>query len=372
MKVRPIDPDNKGDVDRFVSLPYELYRDCEQWVPPLRSEMEHILDARRHPFYEHSTAEFFVAECDGQVLGRVAALDNHNFNRHHGSQTAFFGYFETVDDPEVASKLLDEVVGWSLGRGMDHIIGPRGVIGIDGTVLVEGFEHRPALGIPYNYPYYDSHIKQAGFTKDTDYLSGYIPGSSTLPDRVYAIAEKVKARRGFWIKTFQSKREIRAWIPRALEIHRQAMGTLHSYYPPTQREADLILETLLQVGDPRLIKLVMKQDNVAGFILAFPDVSAALQKMNGSIWPFGWFHFLREQRTTRWVNVNAVGLLPAYRGVGANTLLYAELAKTINESGYDHVDVMQVEENNINSTADMAALGVQWYKRHRHYQLHLT
>ncbi len=81
---------------------------------------------------------------------------------------------------------------------------------------------------------------------------------------------------------------------------------------------------------------------------------------------------MREQRTTRWVNVNAVGLLPAYRGVGANTLLYAELAKTINESGYDHVDVMQVEENNINSTADMAALGVQWYKRHRHYQLHLT
>jgi hypothetical protein len=126
---------------------------------------------------------------------------------------------------------------WTAGpTGWTPFIGPRGVIGIDGSVLVDGFEHRPAIGIPWNYPYYDAFIKDSGFEKDTDYLSGYARGDHEIPPRLYDIAARVKEKRGFWIKTFQSRAEIREWIPRALEIHRQAMSGLHTYFPPTEAE----------------------------------------------------------------------------------------------------------------------------------------
>jgi hypothetical protein len=267
--------------------------------------------------------------------------------------------------------LLGAAVEWAKGRGLDTILGPRGVVGIDGSVLVEGFEHRPALTIPYNYPYYDAFIKDSGFEKDADYLSGYTPGDHKIPPRLYEIAARVKEKRGYWIKTFESRAEIREWIPRALEVHRQAMSGLHSYYPPTENETRAVINTLLTIVDPSLIKLVMKGEDIAGFIIAYHDVSAGLQKARGRLFPFGWFHILRDRRKTEWANVNGLGLLPQYRGLGANAMLYTELADTINAYHFKHVDIVQVNETNFNSRSDMETLGVEWYKRHRHYKLTL-
>ncbi len=149
-----------------------------------------ILDKTKHPFYEHSYGDFFVVEEGDQVLGRIAMLDNRNFNNFHHSKVAFFGYFEVVENIEVARLLLQKAIDWAKEHDLDTIIGPRGVVGIDGSVLVEGFEHRPALTIPWNYPYYDAFIKDSGFEKDTDYLSGYARGDHEIPPRLYEIAAK--------------------------------------------------------------------------------------------------------------------------------------------------------------------------------------
>ena len=376
MQVRKLDTTRKDERARFVDFAFELYRDAPLWVPPLRGDAMKILDASKHPFYEHSLADFFVAEEDGRVLGRVAMLENRNYNAYHHSKAAFFGYFEVVERIEVARALLQTAKEWTAAHGLDTILGPRGVIGIDGSVLVEGFEHRPAIGIPWNYPYYDAFIKDSGFEKDTDYLSGYARGDHEIPQRLYDIAAKVKEKRGFWIKTFQSRAEIREWIPRALEIHRQAMSTLHTYYPPTEAETREVIGSLLTIADPSLIKLVMKRaddgsDDIAGFIIAYHDVSAGLQKAKGRLFPFGWAYVLLDRRRTEWVNVNGLGLLPQYRGLGANAMLYTELRDTIASHGFKHIDTVQANETNFNSTSDHETLGVEWYKRHRHYKLTL-
>ncbi|MCB0167705.1 MAG: hypothetical protein KDI79_25995, partial [Anaerolineae bacterium] len=242
-------------------------------------------------------------------------------------------------------------------------------IGVDGSVLVEGFEHRPALAITYNYPYYDTFIKDAGFEKDTDYLSGYRTLHPLLSERFHLIADAVRKRRKFWVKTFGSKAELRQWIPQIVEVHHQAFSQLHSYYPPSPAETKLIIDSLLTIADPRLIKLVMQGEKIVGFLFAYHDLSAGLQKAKGRLWPWGWYHLLRERGQTEWVNVSAVGLLPEHRGVGANTLLYTEIEKSLCQFGFKYVDMVQINEANINSVSDMKNIGVRWYKRHRHYRL---
>lgn len=367
MHIHQINADDKRDVQQFVNFPFTLYRECPLWVPPLRGDAAAILNRRQHPFYAHSDADFFLVEDNGQALGRIAALENRRYNNYRGSKTAFFGYFDAVNDPETACLLFAAVFEWARRRGLEDVIGPRGVIGIDGSVLVEGFEHRPALTIPYNFPYYDELIRAAGFARLTDLLSGYLPGNHTLPQRMHDIAAKMKQRRGFWVKQFASKREIRRWIPRIMAVQQAAFSQTRSFYPPTEQEVQRVINAALAIIDPRLVKLVMKGEEIAGFILAYHDVSAGLQKANGRLWPIGWLHILRERQGTGWLNINGLGLLPQYRGLGANAILYTELEKTVQAAHFRHIDVVQVDEGNSKSRAEMEAIGVQWYKRHRHY-----
>ena len=369
MQVRRIDTERKRDVQQFVGFPFRLYEDCSQWVPPLVSGVKHALNRRKHPFYRHSTADFLVAEGEGQTLGRIAVMHNRNYNAYRKTHVAFFGYFEVVEDIQVARALFEAAFDWARAQGLNAITGPKGIIGSDtGGVLVEGFEHRPAMGVPYNFPYYDTFIEDSGFEKDTDYFSGYLSGDHQLPERFYRIAEKAKARSGFWVKTFSSKREIRRWMPRVLEAHQEAFSQTHTYYPPTAEEITLIFDTLVSVVDPRLVKLVMQGEKIVGFLLAYHDVSAALQKAKGHLWPLGWYAILRERKRTRWVNINGLGVLPACQGLGANTILYTELAKTVKGFGFEHLDIVQAEEGNLESLADMKAIGVKWYKTHRSYE----
>ncbi len=369
MQVRQINTNRRRDVRQFIAFPFALYRDCPQWVPPLVSDMELVLNRRRHPFYRHSAADFFVAEEEGRTVGRIAVLDNRHYNEHHGTKKAFFYYFDSIPSAAVSRALFRAAREWAHGRGLTHIEGPWGFLEGDSIgLLVEGFEHRPALGIAYNYDYYDSLLRDARFQRLTDYHSGYLPGDYALPQRFFDIAERVKSQRGFWIKRFRSKRELRAWVPRVVETYNKAFAENLEYYPVTPEEGRIIGQRLLAATDHRLVKLVMKGEEIVGFLFPFYDISAALQRTRGRLWPFGWIALLREFRRTRWVNFNGVGLVPGHRGVGANAVLYTEVARTVREFGFQHADIVQVEEQNVKSQGDMKAIGVRWYKKHRVYE----
>jgi hypothetical protein len=337
-------------------------------VPPVLPEIRLILNRDKHPFYRHSSADFFVVESGGQTLGRIAVMDNRNYNEYHGRKDSFFYFFECVEDVDVARAVFNAAFDWARSRGLDRILGSKGFLQGDGMgILVKGFEHRPAMGIPYNHSYYEAMVRDSGFEKETDFLSGYLRGDHQLPQRFYAIAEKVKERRGFWIKSFTSRREMRGWVRRAGRLYNQTFVDNWEYCPLTDEEMDVVADRLLSISDPRLMKVVMKGEEIAGFVFAFPDISAAIQKTKGRIWPIGWFHLLREFKRTNWVNLNGLGLLPEHRGVGANAVLYTELARSVYDYGFEHADVVQIEERNDKSLGEMAALGVEWYKRHRIY-----
>ncbi len=372
LRITEVDTSSRRDVRRFVALPFRLYRDCTPWVPPLVDDVNLMLDRRKYPFYQHSDAAFFLAERDGVVVGRIAVLDNRHYNEHWGSRTAFFYLFDAENDREAALGLFRAIEDWARGRGLDKIVGAKGFLQGDGIgVLVEGFDHHPAVGIPYNHPYYGELIEAAGYGRQRDFLSAYLSGNATLPPRMIAIADKMMARRGFSIKSFETKKELRAWVPRIVQTYNDTFVDNWEFNPITEAEGQIIGERLLSIADPKLIKLVMKGDVIAGFLFGFPDISEGIRRARGRILPFGWFWLLREFKRTRWLNLNGAGILAQYRGLGANAILYVEMFNTIRQGHFEHADLVQMEEH-VLTLADTQTAGGQIYKKHRIYEKFLS
>jgi hypothetical protein len=367
--LHPVDPESRSDVRRFTGLPFALYRDSAQWVPPVRSDARLALDRRRHPFYRHSEAAFFLAVDGKDTLGRIGVAEHRNYNRHHGTRTAFFWCFEAVGDAAVADLLLDGAAEWAGGRGLNLLVGPKGPMLGDGIgMLVEGYEHRPALGVAYNPPHYPNLVEAAGFEKDTDFLTGRLYRHHHLPEAFFAAADEAGAARGYRAFAFSSRRQIREWLPRFTAVYNEAFRPTWEYTPLTEEEVRAAVERLLPVIEPDLIRLVLQGDDIVGFLIAYPDISAALQRTGGRLWPFGWATLLRERSRTRWANINGMGLLPAHQGTGANAVLYAALARSVGGVRFEGADIVQVDERNTAMVANLTAIGVPWHQRHRVYR----
>ncbi len=371
MKVRQIDTNNSSDVRRFVRFPFELYRENKFWVPTMEAEMKTALDPETHPFYQHSEAAFFLAQSNGKTQGRLAVLDNKRYRRAlEKSTTGLFYFFEVVEDIQVAKALFEAGFRWARSRGIDTLIGPKGLAQGDGIgMLVEGFDYLPAMGISYNLDYYPDFMVELGFQKESDLLSGFISADEyQLPQRVHDLARRVRERRGFHVKKFNTKDELRAWIPNVREVYNQAFATVPEFVPITEEEVWVIADRILSIADPKLLKLVFKGDTLVGFLFSYPNISKGLQRARGRLWPLGWWHLMREFKRTKMLDINGIGLLPGHQGVGATAVLYSELEKTVREFGFEYADLVQINETNLKSFSESDHLGATWHKRHRVYK----
>jgi len=368
--IQKIDTQSRAQVRRFTDIPFRLYAGHPQWVPPLLMDVRTMLNRQKHPFYEHSAADFFVAVRDGRDVGRIAALENTRFNATHGTRQAQFYLFECEDDQEAAAALFDRVFEWARGRGLDHVVGPKGFGVLDGYgLLVEGYEHRQMMTMMnYNYEYYPRLVEALGFEKEVDFVSCYIKAEDfRLPERIHRIAERVKRRGSLSVKRFRTKRELIKWTGRIGVTYNRAFVDNWEYYPLTEREIDFLVSNLVTVANPRLIKIITHGEDVVGFLFGFPDVSAALQRARGCLTPWGLADLLLELRRTQWVAINGAGILPEFQGRGGNTLLYTEMENTIREFGYQHADLTQVAETAVQMRSDLVNLGGKPYKNHRVY-----
>src|SRR3972149_6320954 len=197
MRIIEVDTDNRRQVEAFLDLPFRLYRNVPQWVPPLRHDARLMLNRKRHPFFRHSQAAFLLAEeRAGQAIGRLAVLDNRNYNEFNKERTAFFFLFECEDNREAVLALFEVGFAWARRRGLNKMNGPKGMTPFDGLgMLVRGFERRPAFGLPYTLPYYPALVEAAGFHNSGEIVSGYLGGTYQLPERVQQVARAVKQRR---------------------------------------------------------------------------------------------------------------------------------------------------------------------------------
>ncbi len=371
MQIRIIDTDNRKDRSKFIRFPFSLYMGNEYWVPPLISDMELVLDRKRHPFFLHSEADFLVAEDNHKILGRMAIIHNRNYCAAHQEQTAFFYHLDFMDDPEVVDALFNTAINWARERGLKKLMGPRGMVRSSGIgMLREGFNYLPPVGQNYNYPYYNSHLERLGFEKETDHYTSLITRETHLPSRMFEAAERIKQRGEFWVKTFTNRREMLAMIPEVDRVHHEAFQNNPGFYPSTPEEFDLIARSMIAIADPKYIKLIMRGDEIAGFILTYANISRGLQRARGRLFPLGWYYILRDKASSPIIDGNGVGLLPKYQGMGANILLYTELDKTLRSQEHlQQMYLVQVDERNFKSQSDVETIGGNRCICHRTYRL---
>jgi hypothetical protein len=372
LNIEKIDTDNKSQVKRFVELPYRLYKDCPQWVPPLHVDAYMYLNRKKHPFHEHSDVDFFITVRDGRDVGRIAAIENKPFNAYHKVKESNFFLFDCENDLEAATALFNQVAEWSRARGLDTVMGPKGMGPLDGYgILVFGHEHRQTMTmLNYNFPYYQQLVEAQGFEKEVDFVSCFLPADKFhIPERVERITQRVMQRGGLQVKKFKNKKELVSWAPRIGIAYNNAFVNNWEYYPLTQREIDFVVSNIMTIADHRLIKIITHGEDVVGFLFAFHDVSAAMQRARGRLFPFGLLDILLELKRTNTVAVNGMGILPEFHGHGGNAMLYSEMGHTLLDfQQFVHVEMTQVAETTEQMRADLKNLNGVEYKNHRVYR----
>lgn len=368
---------DKKTKKEFVEFQYTLYKDVPQFVPPFKADVYMQLNKEKHPWYEHSESDQWLAKRDGQVVGRIAALENKRFNDTHNSKQASFYLFECINDQEVANALFDTAIAWAKSRGLDKMVGPKGYGPLDGYgIQIEGNEHRQMMNMMnYNFLYYKDLVENYGFSKEVDFVSSFVrPQEYVLPEKVKKAVEIVKKRGRLKVKSFKNKREITQWKTRIKDAYNNAFVQNWEYYPLTDNELEYVLNNALLVVIPTMVQVILNEDDdLVGFVLPFPDISRAMQKGKGKMGPIEIIRLLRELKKTDWVCYNGIAILPEYQGMGGNALLFSTLLDATQKHPYlVNGELSQVAETAVQMRKDLLNLGVKPYKNHRVYTIDIV
>jgi len=372
ISIEKVDTTSKKQVNEFVEFPFKIYRGVKEWVPPILADIKTMLNKNKHPFYEHSDAEFFVSRQNGEMLGRIGLIENKPSNKYHGKKQACFYLFECIDDQAVADKMFDFAFEWAKKRKLNQLLGPKGLSSFDGYgFLVEGFENRQMMTMMnYNLPNYPKFVEKIGFNKIVDWVSCYTRISEfQLPEKIGRIADRVRELGKFKVQKFNNKSELKKWAWRIGQAYNKSFVNNWEYYPLTDNEIKFVLDNIMVVAVPDLLKVITYGDEVVGFLLAFPDISAALQKYQGRLNPASLIAYLRELKKTDWISFNGIGILPELHGRGGNALLMSEIEKTAHAHQFVHGELTQIAETAKEMRKDLINLGVKPYKNHRIYSI---
>ncbi len=362
---------------QFVGFPKRLYASTPQWVPLFDADYRSFFRGR-HPFFRHAECSFLLARTDSDPsalpLGRVMMIHNERYNAQHGRRAAHFYFLDFADDPEVADALFEAMARWAASRGMDELIGPLFTgASLGGGLLVQGFEHTAAMTMmPYNHAYYPGHYERAGFAKHFDLYSLFIdPRSYELPERVERLAELVRRRGRMQVLEFTSRAQLRRVAQRVAALYNPTLADHTENYPLTDEELERIIKDLLQLARPDLEKVITYDGEVVGYMLGFPDVTAALRRSGGRLTPASILRIMHEARHARRLILNGMGILERYQRIGGNALIYSELARTVKHTPsyrFDEAEMVQINEGTDLMLADLRKLGAQVGKVHRVYR----
>jgi hypothetical protein len=370
IKILPVR--NGAEMRRFIKLPWGIYRNDPCWVPPLLMDMKKLLDRSKYPFFEHSEAEFFLAWRNGEPVGRIAAILNNNHNRFHNERTAFFGFFECIDDREVASALLERAAQWGQDKGMTELRGPMNYSPNETLgLLVEGFDTSPYIMMTHNPPYYSALIEAAGFEKSMDLYAWHLLTEKGLNPKIIRVGEKVLKDEGIRIRSINMKK---FWDDVAIikKIYNDAWSNNWGFVPMTDAEFKHMAKDMKPAIDPRVLLIAEKNCEPVAFSLALPDFNLAFKKVNGRLFPTGLLKLLYHARHIHQVRVLALGIakkVQNFNGLGA--ALYYESFRRGVEAGYRSCEFSWTLEINDLINRSMSLFGAEIYKRYRIYRKQL-
>ena len=368
LEVSPVT--SRADLKAFMKLPWRIYKDDPQWVPPLLGELEKVLDKTKHPYHQHADSALFLARRNGEVVGRIAATVNHLYNEFHESKTGYFGFFESIDDVEVARALLDTAFEWNAQRGMTLLMGPMNWSTNEEFsspgVLISGFEKPPAVMMSHTPPYYARLLEECGFTKSKDLVCYWLEGEEP-PERLVKGVARIKKAQNVSVRSLNMK-DMDGEIERIKEVYNAAWERNWGFVPMTEAEFEHMAKSIKPVVNPHLCAIAEIDGEPVGFALELPDLNRAFKHMNGRLLPFGWAKFLWHKRKIDSSRVLTLGVKPAHRQKGIDAMMMIFLFIEGNKYGFPRGECSWILEDNLPMRHALERIGGYVYKTYRVYE----
>lgn len=358
--------ETKEDLKKFVLFGNELYKNNPYHIPVLVKDELETLDKDINPAFEFCEAVYYLAYKNGRIVGRIAGIINHRANEAWNQTHARFGFVDFINDNEVVDALFDTVAKWAKSKGMDMLHGPMGFTDMDKEgMLVEGFDRLGTMITIYNYAYYPKQLERIGFMKDQDWKEYLITIPDSIPERHVRISNLVSQKYGLSVLKFKSNKELIPYGPVVFELINKCYANLYGFSQLSDRQIQYYSKMYMPLLRPDFVTMIRrdKDEKIIGFGLALPNLSRAMRKANGSLFPFGFIHLLRALKgRPRVVDLYLMGVLPEYQNRGVNALLFNDLIPIFRQSGAKFAESNPELETNM-------SVQLQWnYFERKHHK----
>jgi GNAT superfamily N-acetyltransferase len=368
LEVRPVT--SQRELNAFIKLPWRLYRNAPNWVPPLLFERKRFFDRQRNPFFEHAEAEYFLAWRDGAPVGRISAHIDRHFNEFQDNDWGLFGFFECEQDPEAARGLLDAAEAWLRARGRDRIVGPMDFTTNDECgLLIDGYDRLPSILTGWHHPYLRELIEGAGFTKAMDLFMWDLNVSereSTHP-AFWQVAAEVESKHGITVRPMR-KKDMEAEVGRFLEVYNAAWERNWGFVPLTDEEVRRYAKDLKPILDENWAFVAEKDGEPVGAALSLPDYNQVLIHLNGRLLPFGWAKALWQRRKIDRVRVFALGVKPEWQHAGIAAKFYELHFDSAERTPQKAGEIGWILESNQPMNRAMDGMGARIIRTYRVYE----
>ncbi len=359
----------RKELDAFIRFPDKLYSGRKYYVPALHRNQFYTLSKERNPAFGHCEARYWMACAGREVVGRVAGIINHRYNKERATRYMRFGWLDFTEDEAVLQILLQAVEGWAREKGMQHIHGPLGFTSFDASgVLVEGFDEWPTSFGRYNDPYYDPMLKSAGYAKTVDWVEHSIAVPPEKPQRVIALAQMVRKRYSLRNATLKNRKEIRKYTRQVFELLNKTYDGLYGFSSLTPEQIDSLTKEFLPLINPDFVSIILNdQDEVVGFGLVVHSLTKALKKAKGRLFPFGLLHIRYALQFNDTIDMLLIGVKPEYQNKGAQALIFEKIINTIYRKGIKYVESTRELEDNQKVQQLWSGYDFRQHKRARCY-----
>ncbi len=359
---------------KFAKFGNDLYKDCEEFCPHLLLDEMNTFNPAKDPSYDVCESVQYLAYRDGQIVGRVAGIINRVANERWGVKKVRFGWIDFIDDYEVSRALLDAVAAWGKSKGMNQLNGPVGFTDWDYEgLLIEGFEYLAPMASLYNFPYYEKHMEAYGLTKENDWIEIQItdPQCDT-PERVLRIDKLVRERYHLRVDKVHSAKELeRKYGMEYMDMLDESYQKLYNFQPMTPRQKEHYKNTYFPLLNFDFVTIVVNDKNeIVGVGLGMPDISQALRRCKGRLFPFGWIGVLRALKAKKMdaFDLLLIGVRPDYQGLGVNAVIIAEQHPYYRKYGIKRVETTSIMETNTRNIANFLMFPHKQHKRRRAYE----
>ncbi|WP_103069473.1 hypothetical protein [Aquimarina sediminis] len=356
-------------LNAFIDFPYQLYKEDSNWVPPIKSVYKDLFVPTKNPFFKKGDMQLFMVVEKDKIIGRVAAIDNTEHNELHKENIGFFGFFECIDNQEVADLLFEKAAEWVKEKGRCALRGPVSPsTNHESGFLVEGFDDTPRLMMPYSKVYYPDLVRQSDFVK-VKQLWAYKIASKDVANtpKIERVARLIKSKNKVQLREINMKK-FQEEIHTIVDIYNRCWSDNWGFVPISKEAAVLMAKSMKPIVEKSLILFAEINDKPVGMIVTLYDYNEILKKMKGRLFPFGIFHLFNARKKITWLRMMLIGVIPEYRGKGLDALLYYQSSVNALKLKKEYCEGSWTLEDNdaINKLASM--MGGQIYKRYNLYE----